>query len=466
VTTTVDGVIVALANGPSTVKLVIDPSVTDEKQVGYVNLAVSTIHVGPNALRTGDAVTYYNSRGDSIGGPIQGLIDGATYYVIRIPGHDDHIQLAHSLLAAHAGREVKLGDEIWRDDGSVNGIPSDASIDLPEEKKKATVVTKRFGAAQVDASADTIQLTGEGQDASLWGSTFRLGQAVRFDAAAGGAVAGLKSGQVYWVIVDVSEINLEGENRFTNHQVIRLARTEAEARAGIAIDLGASSGSGHVLSALHVLDSGRTSGVGVGAVLRAADASKAQAGLFDRAPIAKTVGGAVAGVRRNVSTTLLNGLYNALMDLTYRPKAQMAGTSASQVGASGALAITVADHVVTTTVGSGARLQSNADMDVTAIVRQRVQLFAEADVEVTIDKQNKARKPQNRHSQAASIAISVGVVSNTATRRSRAARSSTRCWRCASCPTSAIRSSAGSTSSRCPSASCRAPSAARGRCSR
>ena len=78
--TTVDGTVIAHMDPGSVVKIEIDPLVTDEDDIGFVDYAGDMIHVGPHALVTEDIITYANRRGTSIGN----LVSGRDYYVIQL----------------------------------------------------------------------------------------------------------------------------------------------------------------------------------------------------------------------------------------------------------------------------------------------------------------------------------------------------------------------------------------------
>jgi hypothetical protein len=116
ITTYVDGAITANQGPGSVVKIEIDPTAGPGKH-GYVDPDTDTIWVGPVALGTGDAVTYTNRRGTSIGGVVPvdtvggglnpgGLVDGQTYYVISFD--ENRIRLAETELLAYAGRHIQL----------------------------------------------------------------------------------------------------------------------------------------------------------------------------------------------------------------------------------------------------------------------------------------------------------------------------------------------------------------------
>ena len=109
-TTTVNGSVTAYSGPGTDVGLTIDPTVTDPTAAGYVDMTNHTINVGPHSMLTGDPVTYLNAGGDSIGGPLLGLVNGQTYYVIRLAGQPDEIQVAQSLSDALLGNPYLFGE--------------------------------------------------------------------------------------------------------------------------------------------------------------------------------------------------------------------------------------------------------------------------------------------------------------------------------------------------------------------
>jgi hypothetical protein len=198
-----------------TVKIEIDPLETDPKKPGYVDYANSRIYVGPNALVTEDVINYTNRRGTSIGG----LVDGRSYFVIT--AGDGWIKLAETetqALRAAAGVE----------DGNIVKLTR-AGVPATENN------THLFGAASVSDAANTITLNRSGAVFN----PFELGQAVVYRAPVGGtAIANLVDGGTYYVVASTNEHNLQGNSRFADTQVLRLAESENESRAGVFIDIG------------------------------------------------------------------------------------------------------------------------------------------------------------------------------------------------------------------------------------
>ncbi len=83
----------------------INPTVTDDKATGYVDVTADTILVGKNEWKTGDALTY--SKGDDTNTAIGRLQDGKTYYVITT-SDATKIKLAASADDAKNGTAIDL----------------------------------------------------------------------------------------------------------------------------------------------------------------------------------------------------------------------------------------------------------------------------------------------------------------------------------------------------------------------
>ena len=87
-----------------------------------IDLTKHTIYVGATSLQTGDAVTYYNAGGVSVGGPFQGLLNAQVYYVIRLANDPNRIQLAATLSDALLGNPYFFGDYYLYDRGTYLGV--------------------------------------------------------------------------------------------------------------------------------------------------------------------------------------------------------------------------------------------------------------------------------------------------------------------------------------------------------
>ncbi|MCB1998993.1 MAG: LEPR-XLL domain-containing protein, partial [Rhodoferax sp.] len=210
------------------------------------------------------------------------------------------------------------------------------------------------------------------------------------------AIDGLVDGGTYYVAASTGQTNLQGDTRFTETQVIGLAESENEARAGVLIDIGPVTGSGYTLSAKHVLDSGFATGVGVVATLDAENNASSNVGLAE------------------AGDTTLWSLFTDALDTTPGNVAE-AVTTAAFLQAAGSmpslgpsplsvglgLTISHIDHSVLTDVASSAVLRSNEDLEVKALISETYSLGAES----------------NSESAAAvgvSVSVNVANISNTA----------------------------------------------------
>ncbi|MCX5734321.1 MAG: LEPR-XLL domain-containing protein, partial [candidate division NC10 bacterium] len=175
-----------------------------------VDLTTNTITLGTGPVyKTGQAVTYSAGGGTAI----QGLTDGATYYVIS-DGKTGTIKLADSEAHAASGTAIDFGNTT---------APTGTQSLTPQPYKR------EFDAStKVSATADTIDL-GAGQK-------FTTGQAVTYSAGGGSAIGGLTSGTTYYVIASDTT------------GTVKLAATAADARAGKAIDLTSASTGTHSLA--------------------------------------------------------------------------------------------------------------------------------------------------------------------------------------------------------------------------
>ena len=266
----------------------------------------------------------------------------------------------------------------------------------------------------VNNTADTITLdndavTGSGSSFALLGSTFELGQAVRYDAPVGGtAIGGLESGKVYYVKVSTNENNLQGDLRFVDKQVIQLAETENKARAGIILELDPTNVTGeHTLRAYHVIDSGLTTGLGVRAELDTTDSVTATSGDDeDDSILEQVVTFLTTGTTKNTNS-VAKGVFEGLLGGS-------AGKSSS-LSLAGALAFNKVDNDVRANVGGSAVLKSGEDLEVVATIAEGLQLNAESDTAPKSDgprPQTKSAADNGKY--AGSAAVIVGLYENTA----------------------------------------------------
>lgn len=371
-------------------------------QLGYIDTTANTIRVGPTALVTGDAVTYNSGSGTPIGGiSTGGLISGNTYYVITSPTDPNVIQLAKSEFAAYRGAAVPL-----------SGIGFGS----------ATLNHKTFTGSSVDSTAHTIALANppfsgdNATDASLLGKSFALGQAVVYHQTAGQpGIDGLVDGTTYYVIADVGQFNIQGNTSFQSQEVIQLARSVDQAKAGVAIPIkvGSSGGTGYTLSALHVLDSGLTTGLGVASTLDSKDSATAEGGLETASQPTGTFGKlkqSLTDLYKKTQQPLLSVLFNNLTSKYYTPASGSGNSGASStlpVGVAGSFAFSYANHQVNTDILPTAILKSNGDLEVQSQITEATQVQASSTTDPKPDGDGK-RKAN------VSVAVTVDIVSNTA----------------------------------------------------
>ena len=226
-------------------------------------------------------------------------------------------------------------------------------------------------------------------DWQLLGMTFELGQAVVYHEGTA-QIEGLVDGQTYYVITGINEFDLQGDNRFVQHQIIQLAETEMEARAGVNISfsLADADATGFSLEAKHLLDSGFSSGLGVLADLKAEDKSSAEAGVENDDPWRGQLENIRTAQEKLTNTTGFDAIVSAILakrDGSGNPTDQnvaqdasaSAGVQGKAVKVAGALAFSYADHDVTTDVGGTAVLKSNENLEIKATIDHSIQLSAE-----------------------------------------------------------------------------------------
>ncbi len=352
--------------------------------LGWVDYLHDRIYVGGTGLVTEDTVNYDTRRGTKIGG----LLDDQDYVIISVADkastilvdESGYIQLASTEQNAIEGKALPL----WYD---------------TRPGYQVTNNTKNFDGDEIDSNRSRITLDNPAfhendntVDWSLLGMTFELGQAVVYHEgrdAAGNKVhiQGLEDGHTYYVITGINEFDLQGDNRFVQHQVIQLAETEMEARAGVnlsfSIDPNDVGAKGFSLEAKHLFDSKFSNGVGILATLKAEDKAKAEAGVEDESKLPAPLE-FVKSTIDQLDVNLFDKLVGKLMTIGGQNAAQSgannAGVQGSSVQAAGAFAFSYADHKVTTDVGSTAVIKSNEDLEVKATIDHEVQVSAEASV--------------------------------------------------------------------------------------
>ncbi len=417
--TVVDGTVIAHVDPNYLVKIEIDPtaglSPDGTPQIGYIDYANDRIYVGGTGLVTEDVVKYDSRRGT----PIGGLVDDQDYVIISVMDDPNtafdesgYIQLALTEQNAIDGQAVDLK---WDD-------PL-----LPP----MTMNTKEFTGSQVDSQRSRITLDNPAfsesdneVDWQLLGLTFELGQAVVYHEGTA-KIEGLDDGKTYYVITGINEFDLQGDSRWIQHQVIQLAETEMEARAGVNISfsLANTAATGFRLEAKHVFDSGFSNGIGILANLKAEDKAKAEAGIEDESKLPKPLE-FLKDVKETITDfNVFESLVGKLLSLgggnAAQQGAQSAGVQGSEVKVSGAFAFCYADHDVTTDVGGTAVLKSNEDLEIKATIDHEVQLSAESKIGKPEQGASGGSGGSGGSSQAsttfaASIAVDVGIFNTNA----------------------------------------------------
>ncbi|MGH3049465.1 MAG: hypothetical protein ACRDLK_04845, partial [Gaiellaceae bacterium] len=445
VTTNVAGDISATAGPGSNMVLTFDPDQTDPNQIGYVDVntttghpATHTIYVGPNSFQTGDPVTYSNGGGVSVGGPFQGLVNGETYYVIRLAGDPNRIQLAATLQDALMRNPYRFGDAILRDFGTYLGVQVGANI--PNSDKQSSTITKSFDGSAIDPDDNTITVSlgrATGSDLltfNLFGTQLTYGQPVQYHQGSE-AIQGLTDGQIYWVIVPLSQYDPAGTNAlvaFSLTQQVQLATSYAAANAGNFIDFGCPcTGTGYSLTSVHVLqgpDQDMVDGIGINAILNAEDHATAEAEMADQEqkpeePATTTFGKikAKATEAKELATKATHAtdtIFNLLSWklATYLKSDQTKGKAPAKtsVAVGGAFAFSYGNHVDTVTIAPGADLESGNSTYTQAIIDEGPQLSASSSIEGT-SFDAKKKKDADQHKTAVSLALSIADLANTAT---------------------------------------------------
>ena len=410
-----------ITSGEGTVRLLINPTVSctpateaDDASCpqGYVDLTNWIINVGPNALQTGDAVQYSNSQATSIGGPLEGLVSGTTYYVIKVTDQPDLIQLAISLPNAFVGAAFEFGDNY---------------ITLPNTED-TSVVTKTFDGSAISGNDITVSLdqaSGSGLTFSLFGAALGEGQPVQYIQDPGGTgIPGLISGQIYYVIAGESVFNLTGNSRLIpgGMETIELASTYGAAEADVPINLDCPAnptsgqscgGSGYELLALHVLDPEMSSGIGVTANLESDDTAEATASLSDPSTGKLAT---LKNIKNQITQPLANRLFDALSWklATYLGQNKTQTPQKQSVAVAGGFGFEYVDHNVSTTIGSKAVLTTTGSMYAIAEIEESMQLEGEASISGT-EADPKKNKAASQHNTSISVGLAIADQSNNAT---------------------------------------------------
>ncbi|HTH04313.1 MAG TPA: hypothetical protein VL916_00530, partial [Ilumatobacteraceae bacterium] len=419
ITTVVNGTVIAhmtpcedlagVLTGCSTVKIEIDPLVTNIKDVGYVDYAYDRIHVGMHGLVTEDTVTYSPRRGSNIGG----LVEGRTYFVVWMADDPTTLDLNESeFIALASSEQAAVRAATCSADGDDHAAYlaylvclQQFTVDLTQAGFPATTNnTRDFTAADVDTGANTVTLHWTGGVFN----TFELGQAVVYHQKGSAKIEGLVDGATYYVVASTNQTNLQGNTRFADAQVIGLAETENEARGGVLIDIGPAQAGGYSFAAKHVLDTGFATGVGILSKLEAKDSSSAAAGLADTGhPVTWW-----ALLKESFSGNFVNQLFDAAA-FAFGAHAPAAGLgSPPPLAVAGALAVIDADHHVETTIGSTAVVKSGEDLEINATIAQRYTISANSSIEPQTDAAGGLAG--SSADTAISVAVSVANFDNTA----------------------------------------------------
>ena len=170
------------------------------------------INTGINSFTAGETVVYEAGAGSSVAG----LTAGNTYYVIASASNANEVSLAASAEDAAAGNAITLG--------AVTG--SNNNLFFSNAAGGPTILHGTFGQSAVANNSINVGV-----------NAFSTGEAVVYEAGANGSVAGLTSGDTYYVIKSASDPNEIG-----------LADSAGDAALGNALTLGAVAGSTNYLS--------------------------------------------------------------------------------------------------------------------------------------------------------------------------------------------------------------------------
>jgi len=216
----VDGTVTANQNSGAIVKLELNPL----KEVTYEFNPSNVIDTSNNtltlsndshALRTGDKITYNTNEGSAIAG----LAEEQDYYVVIDPDNADLIYLTNS-------REDAF-DVATALEANDTATVTSKVVDLTGI---GNLQSTSFTASGINNDDDTLTLTTS--------TALEIGQAVVYDNGGNADISGLVDGQTYYVITYSYDEDLQ-------QQVLQLAASESDAKAGTAIDLDASGSSGN-----------------------------------------------------------------------------------------------------------------------------------------------------------------------------------------------------------------------------
>ncbi|WP_156177555.1 beta strand repeat-containing protein, partial [Crocosphaera watsonii] len=227
----VDGTVTANQNPGAIVKLELNPLKEvayefDPTQGSIIDTTNNTLTLSndSHSLRTGDKITYSQNSGSAIGG----LSDEQDYYVVIDPDNLDLIRFTDS-------REDAFDVATALETGDTSTVNS-KTVDLTGV---GSLGSNTIAASGVDNTEDTLSLNTS--------EALEIGQAVVYDNGGNADITGLVDGQTYYVIT-------YSYDEDTQQQIIQLGSSESDAKAGVAIDIDASSSSGnHSLQRLQKL---------------------------------------------------------------------------------------------------------------------------------------------------------------------------------------------------------------------
>ncbi|MEH2109077.1 DUF4347 domain-containing protein [Nostoc sp.] len=362
-------------------------SLDDKKVIDSDNNTINLFQ--PHNFQTGDAVVYNKGRNENK--VITGLVNGETYYVIVDNSQPNQIKLANTKQDALTGNVLEIDSSSKTgQDQVLHALKGDIIISLDDKKV-------------IDSDNNTINL--------FQPHNFQTGDAVVYNKGRNEntVIAGLVSGETYYVIVDNSQPNQ-----------IKLAKTKQDALTGnvLAIDSSSKTGQDQVLHALKGLG---TVGVGVKADLQSTDISQGDAGIFNNTWTNKLLNFDTSAISSGLRTSANQKLKSSVQgwanndskiknlsakgfDKAFPDPGATNDNSHSDWGVAGAFALSVTNHDVLAKVGSSAELASWQNVEVESSHLSIIQIGATAALEKNTNKAAPASKDT-----AISVGISVGV---------------------------------------------------------
>ncbi|MCO6455093.1 MAG: choice-of-anchor D domain-containing protein [Pirellulaceae bacterium] len=405
---------------------VFDPS----RMSPVVDTAADTIELPSHGLSTGDQVNYQTSGGTAIGG----LADNTNYFVISVD--PDHIQLAATAADAMANMPLPLGGGATIGSGLhlLRVVPVVSIPEFPDRliDFNPTVVPP------LNLAADTILLDNHG---------LTTGQSITYLSGSGMPIGGLVNGTEYFVIavdddtvqlaataMDATNnlpINLDVGATGQRHGLVRestvtqgdlplrglrntetyfaivldantfrLADSEQDALAAVAIDLDPSMATGttHELTPLRV-----ENGIQVGAELTADNRATSGAGLGGAPTWSDLL--TKAELQTSLASIKAIGSGNFSQEVAKASqKQQLAGTGSRTnslfAGAAG-ISLNMFEHDVVAQIGKEAVLQTESDVSIEASTSQKAQVTAQGNT-----------SPGSGKKFATGVAVAIGIYDN------------------------------------------------------